>query len=209
MSTEENKAALRRIPEEVINTGNLDLADELFAPDYIEHVPIPPGMPTGVEGFKAYFAMLRAAFPDLHYTVEAVLAEGDMTACHIVARGTHQGEFMGIPAMGRQVTWTETHIGRYEGGKLVEHWGDSHNLGLTQQLGVAPSRSRPGHRLALKTQGDRDMRFLVQMGGNDTVDGREADRQLRDTVGPQLQRVMDSGKVAEAGFLTDRRGHSS
>jgi predicted ester cyclase len=138
MSAEENKAAFRRIPEEVINGGNLDLADELFARDYIEHVPIPPGMPTGVEGFKAYFAMLRSAFPDLHYTVEAVLAEGDMTAGHLTARGTHSGSFMGIPATGRQVAWTETHIGRYEDGKLVEHWGNSDDLGMLQQLGAVP-----------------------------------------------------------------------
>ena len=138
MSAAENKAAFRRIPEEVINTGNLDLADELFAPDYVEHVAVPPGTPSGVAGFKAYFALLRAAFPDLRYTVEAVLAEGDLVAGHVTVRGTHRGEFMGIPATGKPVTWTETHVGRFAGGKLVEHWGDSDDLGRLRQLGAGP-----------------------------------------------------------------------
>jgi predicted SnoaL-like aldol condensation-catalyzing enzyme len=80
MSVEENKAAFRRIPEEVINSGNLDLADEVFAPDYVDHAPVPPGVPGGLEGFKAFFTMLRAAFPDLRYTVENILAEGEMVA---------------------------------------------------------------------------------------------------------------------------------
>ena len=139
MSVEENKAAFRRIPEEVVNTGNLALADELFAADYVEHVAVPPGTPPGVEGFKAFFTMLRAAFPDLRYTVEAILAEDDLVAGHVTVRGTHRGEFMGIAPTGRQATWTETHVGRYENGKLVEHWGDSDDLGLLQQLGAVPA----------------------------------------------------------------------
>ena len=139
MTTEENKAAFRRIPEEVINTGNFDLADELFDADYIERVPVPPGVPSGLAGLKAFFTALRAAFPDLRYTVEAVLAEGDLVAGHVTVRGTHQGELMGIPATGKQVTWTETHVGRYANGKLVEHWGNSDDLGQLQQLGALPA----------------------------------------------------------------------
>ncbi len=117
MSVEENKAAFRRIPEEVINSGNLDLADEVFTPDYIDHAPVPPGVPAGLEGFKAFFTMLRAAFPDLHYTVENVLAEGEMVAGPLTGCGTHQGEFMGIAPTGNEVTWTETHVARFENGK--------------------------------------------------------------------------------------------
>ena len=96
-------------------------------------------MPGGLEGFKAFFTMLRAAFPDLRYAVENVLAEGDLVAGHLTVRGTHRGEFMGVAATGRQVTWTETHVGRVENGKLVEHWGNSDDLGLMQQLGAVPS----------------------------------------------------------------------
>jgi predicted ester cyclase len=146
MSVEENKAAFRRIPEEVINSGNLDLADEVFAPDYVDHAPVPPGVPGGLEGFKAFFTMLRAAFPDLHYTVENVLAEGEMVAGPLTVRGTHQGEFMGIAPTGIEVTWTETHVARFENGKLVEHWGNSDDLGMMQQIGAVPSLGRLGAR---------------------------------------------------------------
>ncbi|MDQ3044604.1 MAG: ester cyclase [Chloroflexota bacterium] len=139
MSTEANKAAFRRIPEDIFNTGNVELADALFAADYVEHITTPPGTPTGVAGFKAYVTMVRAAFPDLHLTVETELAEGDMVAGHITVSGTHQGEFMGIPATGAHATWTETHIGRYENGKLVEHWGNGDDFGMMQQLGAIPS----------------------------------------------------------------------
>ncbi len=138
MSAEENKAAFRRIPEEVFNNGSLDLVDELFASDYIEHQPVPPGWPSGLEGFKMFATMLQSAFPDVRYTVENVLAEGDLAAGHVTVRGTHQGGFLGIAPTGREVTWTETHVGRFEDGKLVEHWGDSDDLGLMRQLGVVP-----------------------------------------------------------------------
>jgi predicted ester cyclase len=144
MSAEENKAAFRRIPKEVLNSGNPDLADEFFASDYIEHQPNPPGWPSGLEGFKAWVTLLHIAFPDVHYTVENVLAEGKMTAGHLTARGTHRGEFLGIAPTGREVTWTETHVGRYENGKLVEHWGNSDDLGLMQQMGAVPGMGVQG-----------------------------------------------------------------
>ena len=86
MSAEENKAAFRRIPEEVLNSGNPDLADEFFASDYLQHQPNPPAWPSGLEGFKAWVTLLHSAFPDVHYTVENVLAEGEMTAGHLTAR---------------------------------------------------------------------------------------------------------------------------
>ena len=144
MSAEENKAAFRRIPEEVLNSGNLELADELFASDYIEHTPVPPGWPSGLEGFKMFVTTLRSAFPDVHYTVETVFAEGEMVAGSITARGTHRGEYFGIAPTGREVTWTETHVGRYENGKLVEHWGNSDDLGVLQQIGAVPELGEPG-----------------------------------------------------------------
>jgi predicted ester cyclase len=144
MAAEENKAAFRRVPEEVINSGNLDLADEVVASDYIEHVRLPPGVPGGLEGFKAFFTMVRAAFPDLHYTLENVLAEGEMVAGHATVRGTHQGEFLGIAPTGREVTWTETHVGRFENGKLVEHWANTDDLGLMQQIGAVPELGEQG-----------------------------------------------------------------
>ena len=91
-----------------------------------------------------FVAMLHTAFPDLHYTVENVLAEGELAAGHVTVRGTHQGEFLGIAPTGREVTWSETHVGRYENGKLVEHWGNSDDLGIMQQLGAVPEPGEQG-----------------------------------------------------------------
>jgi predicted ester cyclase len=140
MSTEQNKINFRRIPEEIFNQGNLAMADELFAADFIEHAPLPPGWPTGLAGVKQFVTMVRTAFPDFHYTVEEMIAEGDKVAGRVTAHGTHQGEFMGIPPTGKQATWTETHIGRYAGGgKLAEHWVSGDQLGMLQQLGVIPT----------------------------------------------------------------------
>lgn len=139
MSVEQNKINFRRIPEEIFNQGNLALADELFAADYIEHVPPAPGWPSGVAGFKQFVMTLRAAFPDFHYTVEDdAIAEGDKVVGRITGHGTHQGELMGIPPTGKYATWSEIHIGRFAGGKLVEHWANLDQLGMLQQLGVVP-----------------------------------------------------------------------
>ncbi|MBI3978014.1 MAG: ester cyclase [Chloroflexi bacterium] len=139
MSVEQNKAILRRIPEEVFNKGNLAIADEIFAADYVEHVPLPPGLPAGLEGLKQFVTIVRSAFPDFHYTIDDVIAEGDQVVFRLTARGTQQGEFMGIPPTGKQATWTEIHIGRAAGGKLVEHWANYDHLGMLQQLGVVPA----------------------------------------------------------------------
>jgi hypothetical protein len=77
MSAEENKAAFRRLPEDVFNSGNLDLLDELVSSDYVERQPAPPGWPRGLEGFKMFVTTLRTAFPDVHCTVEKHWGNGD------------------------------------------------------------------------------------------------------------------------------------
>ncbi len=138
MSAEENKAAFRRIPEEVLNAGNLDLADELFAADYVEHAPVPPGTPPGLAGFKAFVTAFRAAFPDLHYTVGTILAEGDLTAGNLTGRGTHRGEFMGITPTGRQFASSGMSFYRITDSKVSELWVQADLPGLLQQLGAAP-----------------------------------------------------------------------
>ncbi len=144
MSTEANKAAMRRIPAEVYNQGKLDVADEVLATDYTEHVPLPPGWPSGIAGLKQYVTMLRSAFPDFQYTVEDELAEGDKVVFRLTAQGTQLGEFMGIPPTGKRATWTEMHICRVADGKLVEHWANLDQLGLLQQLGVIPQPGQAG-----------------------------------------------------------------
>jgi predicted ester cyclase len=138
MSAEQNKDLIRRIPEEVFNQGKLDLIDELFVADYVEHAAIPPQFSPDIPGLKRFISALRAAFPDFRYTIEDQIAEGDKVVTRVTARGTHNGEFLGIPATGKQVEWGEIHIGRISGGKLVEHWVVQDQLGLLQQLGVVP-----------------------------------------------------------------------
>jgi steroid delta-isomerase-like uncharacterized protein len=138
MSTEENKAIDRRIVEGGFNTGNTAVLDEFIAADCVDHAA-PPGTPSGREGAKQFFAMLRSAFPDLHTTIEDVVAEGDKVVTRSTWHGTHRGAFLGIPATGKQVAVTQIDITRYAGGKVVEHWGNQDLLGLMQQLGVIPA----------------------------------------------------------------------
>ena len=134
--SEQNKAAFRAIPEKLINQGKLDAADQYFAHDYLDHA-LPPGLPAGVAGFKAFFTMLRTAFPDLQYIVEDVVAEGEKVVARVTARGSMKGDFQGMKATGKTATWTEMHIGRYAGGKVVEHWATIDELGMLQHLGLA------------------------------------------------------------------------
>ncbi|HEY3230529.1 MAG TPA: ester cyclase [Roseiflexaceae bacterium] len=136
MSTEAYKTMIRRVPEELFNRWNLDVADEVFAPDYIEHTPLPPGFPTGLPGIKTWVTLLRAAFPDFRYTVEDSIAEDDKVVLRLTAQGTQKGEFLGMPATGMGATWTETHVCRIAKGKLAEHWVNADQLGMMQQLGV-------------------------------------------------------------------------
>jgi predicted ester cyclase len=138
MSTEENKALVRRISLEGFNQGNPAVLDEVVAADAFDHSPA-PGLPPGPEGYKQFILILRAAFPDLEYTIDQQLAEGDMVATRVTGHGTHLGEFMGIPPTGKRVTWTQTHLSRMVAGKLVEHWADVDQLGMLQQLGVIPA----------------------------------------------------------------------
>jgi steroid delta-isomerase-like uncharacterized protein len=138
MSTEDNKAIVRRFQEgmlEAIRTGNTDPLLETVDPDATFDMP---GMPSTLDGMKQMIPAFRTAFPDLHVTIGEMLAEGDKVAYRLTATGTHTGEFMGIPATGKRVTVTETHIDQIAHGKLVRHDGDTDQLGMLQQLGVIP-----------------------------------------------------------------------
>ncbi len=141
MSTENNKALIRRVYEETINRGNLALLDELISSDYVEHDPNYPQPVRGAEGLKQYFQTFRTAFPDLHLAIEDMVGEGDTVAVRQTARGTHQGELFGIPPTGKQITVTGMTCHRFVNGKLVESWVNADNLGMLQQLGVIPAMS--------------------------------------------------------------------
>jgi len=136
MSTEENKANSRRLVER-INQGDLTVIDELCAPNHVSHNP--PNTTHGSEEYKQSFALLLTAFPDLHFTIEDQLAEGDKVATRLTWTGTHKGAFRGIPPTGKHVTMTGMTISHWVGGKSDEVWANSDSLGLLQQLGVIPS----------------------------------------------------------------------
>ena len=139
MSAEENKAIAHRLYEEVINTGDLDRAEELLTPDFVEHeeVPVPADLP-GIDAFKQLFSMIRGAFPDFRMDVQDMIAEGDKVVARIIGHGTHQGEFMGISPTSNRIEMSAIDIFRIEGGKIAEHWGNADNLGMMQQLGAIP-----------------------------------------------------------------------
>ncbi|GAH60954.1 unnamed protein product, partial [marine sediment metagenome] len=130
---EENKAIARRAFEEVWREGKLDVIDEIYATDFIYQAPT--GEIRGLEGFKQLVTMYRNAFPDLQFTVEDQIAEGDKEVTRYTVNGTHKGELMGIPPTGVQVTSTGNDIIRYVGGKAVEEWSSYDLLGTMQQLG--------------------------------------------------------------------------
>ena len=142
MGTQENTASATRFLEEVMNWGNLSVIDELSAPNFVDH-SAPPGISPTNEGFKAFVAMFRSAFPDLHYTLEESIAEGDRVAQRTTAHGTMKGDFQGMPASGKSATWSEIHITRFENGKAAEHWGVVDQLGMLVQLGFAQAPGQP------------------------------------------------------------------
>ena len=119
---------------EVFNTGDLDLADEVVAVDYDNHSV--PGQRLGLKGFKQAVRSFRTAFPDLKIMIEEELAEGDIVATRTLNRGTHKGEFEGIAATGKPVTWATHAFFRIAGGKIQEAWGQWDHLGLLEQLGA-------------------------------------------------------------------------
>ena len=140
--SEENKRISRRVAEEVFSAGNVDVVDELVAENFVNHDPgAPPDLPPGREGLKVLARFYKSAFPDAAVKVEDQIAEGDRVVTRYTARGTHQGEFAGMPATGKQVTGTGITIDRIEGGKIVESWNEFNQLGLLQQLGAIPEQA--------------------------------------------------------------------
>ena len=139
MMSEENKEKVRRFLQEAFNEGNLGVAHELFASNYVLHDPANPEEVRGPEGIKGFVQMYRSAFPDSHITVEDLIAEGDKVVTRFRARGTHQGELFGVAPSGNQVEVTGITISRFEGGKIAEDWTNSDTLGLMQQIGAVPS----------------------------------------------------------------------
>jgi steroid delta-isomerase-like uncharacterized protein len=142
MSTEENKTLARRFLEDVINGGQVGKIDEYMAENFVDH-QAPPGVPPNREGVKGFVTAFRTAFPDLHYTLEDVIAEGDRVVQRATAHGTMKGEFQGMPPSGKSATWEEVHITRFQNGKAVEHWGVTDQMGMLAQLGFVEAPGQP------------------------------------------------------------------
>jgi len=130
----QNKEIVHRFLEEVWNQGKLDAVDDIVTNDIIIHVA---GRDIkGIENFKKFILGYRNAFPDIKFTIEELIAQGDKVAERFTVRGTHQGELQGIPPTGKQIKITSIDIARYVDGKMVERWGQPDFLGMMMQLGM-------------------------------------------------------------------------
>lgn len=132
--SEQNKAQVRRVLEEVYNQGRLEVVDDVASSNLIIHARSHDVH--GRAGARQYVTTLREGFPDIHFTVEDQIAEGDKVVTRWTARGTHKGDFQGIPASGKAVRIAGAEIDRLIDGKVVECWNHIDELGLMQQLGV-------------------------------------------------------------------------
>ncbi len=137
-STEANKALVRRYVEEILNQGNLALVDELCSADSLYHGPYFPEL-RGRESRKQFYASLRLAFPDIHFNVDELIAEGDKVAVRWSLTGTHQGAWFGVAATGKRITGTGTTTLRMSDGMITDEFVQSDVLGFMQQVGAAPA----------------------------------------------------------------------
>jgi steroid delta-isomerase-like uncharacterized protein len=136
MATEANKEIVRRYYEDVLNGGQVGLLDELAAPDYEEHDPL-PGQRTGLYGLKDRVTMLLTGL-NPHFTIEDVIAEGQKVVVRWTNSGTHVGEFFGIPPTGKSFQFAGVDIHRLQDGRMAEHWHVVDVFAMLQQLGVLP-----------------------------------------------------------------------
>jgi len=132
--SDRNERIARRIPEELATEGNLDLVEELYAEDAVEHDPF--GDHSGRAAIRESMECILAAFPDFSATVEDVIADGDTVAMRVMLRGSHEGEFMGVEPTGREFEVGNMVFTRLDDGKIAERWVQPDTLGLLRQLGI-------------------------------------------------------------------------
>ena len=135
MPTSDIKTLTRRIYDEVFTGGNLELIDEHFDEDFVEHEEF-PGLPPGREAVRYFVTATQEAFADFMVNVEDVIAEDNKVAARVRFSGTHKGEFMGIPATGNKVDFQVIDILAFRDGKATEHWAVSDQLAMMTQLGI-------------------------------------------------------------------------
>ena len=138
MSTEENKALIRKITEEVYSQGNIAAVDRYYAPDWVLH-DAPPNAGGDREALKEVLRVIQGGFPDVHASIELIMAEGDLVASRTTAEGTHTREYFGIAPTGKRVTLRQLNIDRIRDGRIIESWFESFGQGFHYQLtGKAP-----------------------------------------------------------------------
>lgn len=133
---ESNVAVVRRFFDEVINQGRLDVVDEIFAPEYVNH-NTHPGQTPGPDGVRTLVTNVRTAFPDIQETVDDTVAAGDKVALRLTMRGTHTGRpFRGVEPSGKRVEVTGMAIVRVVDGKIPDGWFFFDRLAMYTQLGA-------------------------------------------------------------------------
>lgn len=132
------KALAQRWFTEVMNEGKLEVIDEICSQDFVDHDPL-PGTSPDFAGLKDFVTQVRSAFPDLETTAEDILVEGDRLAVRSTIRGTHKGDFMGIPASGKKVEVSNYDFVRFENDQAAEHWGTIDSAALMEQIGATPA----------------------------------------------------------------------
>ena len=138
--SEENKVKARRLFEEAFGRGDVGVVDEVLDPDFVCYDPnSEAGEVRGSGTIKAEIEYFRNAVPDLTYTVEDQIAEGDKVVTRYTVSGTHQGEFFGVAPTGERIKMSGISIDRFEGGKMVEEWPEYDLLGVMRQLGAVPA----------------------------------------------------------------------
>jgi predicted ester cyclase len=135
MSAQDNKQIALRVLEELFEKGNLDAADELIHPDFVNH-EAPPDNPQGPEGLKETVSWLRRLWGPMHADIEDVICEGDRVAARVTMHGKHLGEFLGQEPTGKEFAVEHIHIWRMDDGKVIEHWSVRDDLGQALQLGL-------------------------------------------------------------------------
>jgi steroid delta-isomerase-like uncharacterized protein len=142
VSTDENKALVRRVFDDIATGGDFDVVEEIYAADYVDHAPF-PGSPGGRDGVRHSIGALRTAMPDLHVTVHEMSGHGDKVATHNTWRGTHTGEVLGIVPTGRTLTFAGVVVFRVAGGQIAERWAIGLELDLLRELGLGLRWLRP------------------------------------------------------------------
>jgi len=137
MSAEENKAIIRQYTDEVFNRKDLGALERWLAASFVDYGA---NQPPGIEPVRRDLSAFLTAFPDLEVVIDEQIAQGDKVANRYTIRGTHRGEFFGIPPTNREATWSEIDIVRLADGKLVERWAVEDRLSQQQQLGLIPAR---------------------------------------------------------------------